>query len=514
MSSALYETISHTGVFCGLTMAQERIMMDTTTGRPELGAISRLHQPVWYWSIAFLLSGFYVVSSLYISAHRLLWYDEILTAISSRQPTVRTMLDSLGSLDAVPPLYFLITRLFYRAFHHSDFALRIPSALALGAGMMVTFDIARRLTDGLYGLIAMSLATTSLLVYYGSEARPYSLCYLIVAIALWLWVFTKDESKGAAAAFGCIFLIGVALHYYVVLYLLPFGISALSRRRFFHPKLIAAALGAMCSLLTFYSQIERSRAGLRAGSIPSWAPPSIAKLQGVYWEFFSNAVLPLVLLVIGVVVFGKARKHLMPPMGFGEHLGWLFLTVPLAGFVLAEVATNYFHNRYFIGAIPALAVAATCLLWRHWLESNRVSLALLVAFAGFGLFQQVRVLRSIDHIPAFGDHQERTRQMLTLQDTLRQDGKRIFAFTSMMFLEPWYYSKHPEEYAFVRFHPGSLKHYDSIRFLSVDEVVANARQIALVDPEPDLVEALRLSGLHLTIRHLDYTSPQYIFYLE
>jgi hypothetical protein len=186
----------------------------------------------------------------------------------------------------------------------------------------------------------------------------------------------------------------------------------------------------------------------------------------------------------------------------------------LAGFVLAELATKYFYNRYFIGAIPALAVAATCFLYRLWPKSNRLSLALLIAFMGFGLFQQARVLRSIDHIGAFGDHQERTRQMLALQDSLRHEGKSIFAFTSPMFLEPWYYSKHPEEYALVRFRPGGLKHYDAIRFLSVDEVVANARKIALVDPDPDLVENLRRSGLHLTVRRLDYTSPQYILYLE
>jgi hypothetical protein len=125
--------------------------------------------------------------------------------------------------------------------------------------------------------------------------------------------------------------------------------------------------------------------------------------------------------------------------------------------VLAELATNYFYNCYFIGMIPALAVAATCLLGRRWLESSRVSLALLLAFTGFGLFQQVRVLRSIDHIQAFGDHQDRTRQMLMLEDTLRQDGKKTFAFTGTMFLEPWHYSRHQEEYAFVRFVRAALK---------------------------------------------------------
>lgn len=102
--------------------------------------------------------------------------------------------------------------------------------------MLVTFDIARRLTDGLYGLIAMSFLTTSFVTYYGYEARSYALYFMLAAVALWLWAFTKDESKIAAAAFGAVFFIGVPLHYYFFLCLAPFGILALAQRRIFHPK--------------------------------------------------------------------------------------------------------------------------------------------------------------------------------------------------------------------------------------------------------------------------------------
>ena len=117
--------------------------------------VSRLNQPAWYWPFAILLAGFYVATSLYISAHRLLWYDEIFTAIMSRLPTVRTMWQAISEgVESIPVAYFLITRLFDQLFHHADIGIRVPSALALGMGLLVTFDVARRLTDGLYGLIA------------------------------------------------------------------------------------------------------------------------------------------------------------------------------------------------------------------------------------------------------------------------------------------------------------------------------------------------------------------------
>ena len=48
------------------------------------GLISGLRRPIWYWPLAVLLTGFYIATSLYISAHRLFWGDEILTVTISR----------------------------------------------------------------------------------------------------------------------------------------------------------------------------------------------------------------------------------------------------------------------------------------------------------------------------------------------------------------------------------------------------------------------------------------------
>ena len=160
--------------------------MDRISGQSKAdGVVSRLLQPAWYWSLAFLLAGFYVVTSLYISSHRLLWFDEIFTAMITRLPDVHAIWKALSeTADSTPPLYFLITRIFDQMFHHADIGIRVPSALALGAGLLVTFDIARRLTDGLYGLIAMSFLTTSFVTYYGYEARPYALYFMLAAIGV------------------------------------------------------------------------------------------------------------------------------------------------------------------------------------------------------------------------------------------------------------------------------------------------------------------------------------------
>jgi hypothetical protein len=495
---------------------QQRPLMDRTSGQSKAyRVVSRLYQPAWHWSLAFLLAFFYVATSLYIASRRLLWFDEIFTAFASRMPNVRTIWESLSvSLQQIPLPYFLITRIFDQVFRHADIGLRVPSVLGLGAGLLVTFDIARRLTDGLYGLIAMSFLTTSFVIYYGHEARPYALYFMLAAMALWLWVVTKEESKTAAVAFGAVFFIGVGVHYYFVLCLAPFVIMALATRRIFHPKVIAAATGVICLLAVLYPQIASTLSAARAGKIGAWGLASTTLLQWVYGDLFPTATIPLVLIAIGVAIFGsRSGERLVASMSSGERVSWLFLAVPLASYILAHLTSGFMHSRYIIGAVPGIAVAVTCLFWRHCRESRYLSLALLVVVGGFGLSQQLRTIRHVDHIQATGagDHQEQTRQMLALEDTLRREGKQHFAVASeLLFLEVWYYSKHPEQYGLIA--PAwEYKKYITLNFLSVEEIVANARQTALINPDPGLLNALSRAGLHLKVR---FAEPHYIVYLE
>jgi hypothetical protein len=477
------------------------------------GVAGRLRQPGFYWPLALLLSGFYVVSSLYISAHRQLWFDEILTALVSRLPSWSIMLKSLSEIEEqTPPLYFLITRTFDQIFRHADIGLRVPSALALGAGLLVTFDIARRLTDGLYGLIAMSFLATSFVTYYGHEARSYALYFMLAAIALWLWVFTKAESKTAVVAFGAVFLIGTAIHYYFFLCLLPFGIMALTERRIFHPKVLTATTGVIVSLAVLYPQIAKSLTFAHSVS-PVWAP-SIARLEFAYLEFVQNAVLPLVVIAIGALVFGNFRNRLATSMSAGERVSWLFLVAPMAAYLLGHLITHLFHDRYNIGAGPGMIVGATCLLWRRYRESRHLSLALLLAFAGSSVAGQLLTVRSIDHIRGESeDYQERTRQVLAVEDTLLREGKQHVVFAwDVEYLETWYYSKHRVQYECITSEARwTIKNYVPLQFVSVEQVVANARQTALVAPTPALAEALERAGLHLKVR---FSEPQYIAYLE
>lgn len=488
--------------------------MDQTSGQSKAnGVVSRLNLPAWYWPLASLLAGFYVATSLFIAARRLLWFDEIFTALICRLPTAGAVWKACSEgVEQIPPLYFLIARLFDQVFGHADIGIRVPSALALGIGLLVTFDLVRRLTDGLYGLIAMSLVSTSFVTYYGHEARPYALCFMLAAMALWLWIVPDAESKAAAPAFGALFLAGVALHYYFLLCLLPFGLLALADRRIFHPKTIAAAAGAIVALAVLYPQIASSREAVRTGIVASWTPPSLTGLQAVYPELFPLAAVPLAVIAVGVLLWGRPRERLLPSMNTGERLGWLFLAVPLAAYPLALLATNFFNLRYLIGAVPGITAAVTCLFYRHCRESRILSLAILIALGGFGIFYQMKTASHVDDIYALKGRHEQVRHMLALEAALEREGKlRIATEDKLLYLEAWYYSRHRDRYEYIRSQAWGLERYAAVNLLSVEQVAAHARETAVIDPNPAFAQALERAGLQLKVR---FAEPLSVVYLE
>jgi len=467
-----------------------------------------------YRATALLLAGFYIATSLFISFHRWLWYDEIFTAIASRMPDFHTLWKSLSdSTQQIPPLYFVITRICDQLLHHADGGIRIPSAIALGVGMYITFDIVRRLTNGLYGLIAMMLLTTSFVTYYGYEARPYAIYFMLASAALWLWVSTCHQSKWAAAAFGLLFLVGMAIHYFFVLCLVPFGLLALAGRRIFHPKVIAGSIGILGAVLLFFPLISSSGAAA-GGTYFNWAPPTMVALQSIYLEFFPRVTIPLVLFAVVAALTAKHRELQVVPMSDGERVSWLFFTMPLASFALALAVTQMFYHRYMIGAIPGIVVSVTCILWRHFGHSRALSLALLFLLGGFGIGKQLITLRHMDHIqvPGAGDCQEQTRQLLDLERAFQSDGRRHTALTDEhLFLQAWYYSKDKQRYEYVAATPWTLSKYAALRILPVTAMLAEARETAVIAPGTHLAETLQQSGARLKIR---FVEPFYVIYLE
>lgn len=468
----------------------------------------------WTFVAASILAAVYLVISILIARHRLFWYEEIVTIIYSEQPTFAGMwkVFTLGT-DGISPGSYLLTRLFTHLPVALEVSARLPSALAMAAGLLVTFDCARRLTDGVHGLIAIAFLTCSTLPYYGYEARPYALCFLLSAVALWLWMNTSDEKKTSAFLVGGVFFLATWVHYYAVLWLAPYTLwefANRSTRRAPSRKLIAAYVGAVCALASLAREILAQYRSLAHGF---WSPPTVSTLAATFNGLFPHVLFPLIGILGVAALVATRRESLLAPMPPFEQLGWFFALLPLVGFVVGKIATHAFLNRYFIGLLPAFAIALASLIWRHAPNSPRVALAALLLFAAFGLGDALEHLHysSAVHPVTATLETERMANMLALESRTPPGRYIVLRPGDLLSLETHYYAQHPERIVFL-LRPGESAPNPSaplstgadrpIRYWTVEELRTHVREAMLIDPSQETIDALARAG-YKTPDHYD-----------
>lgn len=478
--------------------------------------------------IAGLLAAFYFVTSIYIASHRVFWFDELFTLHIARLPQWSTIWRALGNgVDALPPTYYMLVRVFDSVFGPGDVAARLPSTIAMVIGLLVIFDCARRLTDGWHGLIALSVATCSFLPYYGYEARSYAIYFLLAALAFWVWTYEGTNQRRQALLFGAVFFAGVCFHYYFAMGLVPFALWELLRWK---PgqrpssKLLAGIAGSVLPVLLL-SPLILSFSRKFAGGY--WNRPSFLELRAIFSQLFPDGLFLLALIAIWIVLAGTDEKKEVAaePMPSHEAIGWLFLTIPLAAFLVAEIKTNAFYSRYFIGVLPGVAVAFAILVWRNFRRASQVSLGILVLLATWGVGQQLTVARHPDKVEATG-----IRPFLQVEGALHIEGKRYFVFSGpLLFLEAQQYSAHPDQcvlllpsdfnlqakagpdpYLHQRLEV-NLSHYYPLNFWTVDDLRRHQAESALIEPDEGALGDIEQAGMQVRTR---FSTPLQVLYMQ
>ena len=486
------------------------------------------------WSVVAVVSlaAFYFVTSLYIASHRLFWIDEMFTVHVSRLPGWATILKALAhGVDSQPPLYYMLVRMPDKLLGYREVGLRLPSALAMVAGLLIVFDCARRLTDSLHGLIALSLLTCSFLPYFGYEARPYALYFMFSALAFWVWNYTGDDSKWGAFLLGAVLCLAVTMHYYATLCIVPYALwEAIHWRPWRRPsrKLIAGSLGVVVPAMVQFPLIlsfAHEFSGLSAeaaGPVGHWGSraPSVWALRTIFSQFFPDGLFLLALLILCVILLGGGSKRVtLQSMSAGEAVGWLFLCIPLVGFVLAVLKTNAFSARYVIGALPGVGVAFACFLWRHFHDPYRfrVGMAALLLLATWGVGEQVTRVR--DPEPITQAHQKIIRQFMSVEDSVGKEGKQFILFPYLSFyLDAEYYSQRRpacaalmESDGYMRAIGFHLSDFYPLQFWTFEDLRKHALDTALIEPEPEVLDRLKKAGFQVEVR---YPKPLGIVYLH
>ena len=450
-----------------------------------------------------LLAGYFLVTSIYISGHRLFWYDEVFTTLTTRMPdwhTIwRALVDDNGDPSALG--FFVVARTFDKLFGPSEIGIRLPSALAMVGGMLLTYDCARRLTDNLHGLIAMAVLTCSYLTYYGYEGRSYGLFFLFAAAALWAWI-----GKRSAILLAAVFFFGVVIHYYLVLCLIPLAAEeAYQWRPWRRPsaRLIGGVLGAFAGLAVLLPQILASR---RAHGV-WWAAQGGRQVPGIFTAIFPAGLFLLALATLWVVLNDRAGPVAVKPVSAAERTCWFALAIPIAGFVMARLITHAFVDRYFIGLLPGVAVGFSCLLWRRFPNTPRIALGILLLLAGYGVANQALAVVHSDEIKAFGAGTGTHQGHFGDGRPICVPGCSLYRarYRRPRFLEVRYYSKHPERYVgWSSWAPApKVSKYYPMQRWALDEIKQHAHEVVFVDPKPESLETLQQFGIRTAVHSSD-----------
>jgi len=336
------------------------------SGAPRLrGAPETRAATAWALSLGVVATALALVAGTVYE----LWYDEA-ASISAATRSWFDFARLLGVVDAVHALHYTVSRLSLEVLGVSAFALRLPSALAVGATTALLVPLGARLSGRsggalrsgvLAALVFLALPRT---LWIGAEGRGFALATLAVtALTLVLLIAREQRSRRWWIAYAAIAAAAVGFFAYSAIVVIGHALFVLLRGPGAHPAgrlrfIVAAGAGAVAvSPLALLAVRQRGQlswlppinpgtfgevlAGQWFGGGFSWPVPEAAR-----W----TAVLLAAALLCGAVVLLRRRDGsaaLLLPL----------LVLPTALVLLASLRTPLYTGRYLTFCLPFVALA-------------------------------------------------------------------------------------------------------------------------------------------------------------
>lgn len=354
---------------------------------PELSGGQKLNseQEISLWERSkdrFLTAAFLILllysafRSFFKAATRPLWFDELLTSIVARQPTISSLWRALAHcVDSQPPPYYLLQRFFGHLVSNEQIAFRIASILGFCVMQWCLFVFLKKRHDISIAFVACLLPLmTTLFATYSVEARPYALEIAFLAIALVayqrastpFWVFVLALSLMAAES----------THYYALFVVASLFVAEGSyflKTRSFRIGVWIALCSGLLPLVIFWPLLSHFKECYGAHvwygtatlvgtlKIYGWLfGVSTAAPGAAPWTTLVILLLPAaILLGVGMLLFRSLRAKT------GEHATF-HLDILVAGILLTPLvmlfATKLNHTglipRYLLPTILGVALGA------------------------------------------------------------------------------------------------------------------------------------------------------------
>lgn len=148
-------------------------------------------EKIWWPLVALAGIAVYVIAMLF-ARHQSIWFDEGYSILLAKSHWAD--LFALTAVDAHPPLYYALLKIWGSLFGFSEFALRSFSALLLSGAVVAGLALLRRLFSAKVALLALPfLIFAPFLIRYGYEVRMYSMATLIGVAATYVLVSAREH---------------------------------------------------------------------------------------------------------------------------------------------------------------------------------------------------------------------------------------------------------------------------------------------------------------------------------
>ncbi|MDL9978870.1 glycosyltransferase family 39 protein [Microbacterium sp. ASV49] len=309
-----------------------------------------------------------------------LWSDEV-TSIMSAQRTLPSLLTMLQHVDAVHGTYYAGLHLWGAVFGFSPFAVRFPSAIAVGLATAAVVLLADRLRSRRTAVIAgLVCAILPRLTYMGEEARSFAFSAAIAAWLTYLFVVAigrRGSARTLWTAYGILLAIGVCVFLYVGLFLVVHA-AVLLVTKASRPVVRAWAIAAGGGLLLaapviLFALLEHHQVAY-LGASDQLSPPTL--FSGLWFGDWPFAVVAWALIVVAVA-FAARRRWVGDPSAAESGrvsltvLAILWLLTPTVILVVMSSVVPDFTGRYVSFCAPAAAILIACgiddlLALRRW----------------------------------------------------------------------------------------------------------------------------------------------------
>jgi len=479
-------------------------------------------EKIWWPVVALAGAAVYFIAIIFAS-HQSIWFDEgysILLAKSNWGD-----LFSLTAVDAHPPLYYAVLKIWGTVFGFSDFALRSLSAVLLSGAVMTGLAMLRRCFSAKVALLALPfIVFAPFLIRYGYEVRMYSMAMLIGVAATYVLVSAYEKKDWWRwAVYAALVALGMYTLYMTLVIWLAHVVwlSVLSMKEKKRQPvktwkwLYAYAFAVVLFLPYIATFIHQTLYSALPGVGSSITLAKLADMVSVLFAYTPEwsvggwlALLILAGIILVSVVGVKVYQHIPQPQKKYYLLLVALTLVPIAFYILTSLPprTPIYINRYLahvaifiymlVGVTLALGVSYRSKWKKQASRLAPVAYAVTLLIVGIGMMQLYAtgnfVFERMQH-----PQTSQIRQAVTCNNTTTIVADDPYTYIDSAFYfdgcDLRFFSENPIEYkgGYAKLHDSPLRISDS---LNVDS--QTVYRLGWVGQKPSFVVDNRYELIH------------------